>query len=72
VLLANALGMLGDVEGACRAIGQAQQHNPLFRPEGFQRYLVAISREIGDSVRKQTQGLVKAGLVSPLTAATVA
>jgi len=69
VLLANALGMLGDVEGARRAIGQAQEHNPRFRPEGFQLYLVAISREIGDSVRKQTQGLVRAGLVSPLATA---
>ena len=33
---------------------------------------LAISREIGDSVRKQTQGLVRAGLVSPLTEATAA
>ena len=72
VLLANALGMLGDVEGARHAIEQAQTHNPRFRPEGFQLYLVAISREIGDSVRKQTQGLVRAGLVPPLTEATAA
>ena len=72
VLLANALGMLGDVEGARRAIGQAQAHNPRFRPEGFQRYLAAISREIGDSLRKQTQGLVRAGLVPPLTETTAA
>jgi adenylate cyclase len=72
VLLANALGMLGDVEGARRAIEQAQAHNPRFRPEGFQLYLAAISREIGDSLRKQTQGLVRAGLVRPLTAATAA
>jgi TolB-like protein len=72
VLLANALGMLGDAEGARRAIEQAQAHNPRFRPEGFQLYLVAISREIGDSVRKQTQGLVRAGLVPPLTEATAA
>ncbi len=72
VLLANALGMLGDVEGARRAIEQAQAHNPRFRTEGFQLYLVAISREIGDSVRKQTQGLVRAGLVPPLTEATAA
>lgn len=72
VLLANALGMLGDVEGARRAIEQAQARNPRFRPEGFQRYLVAISREIGDSVRKQTQGLVRAGLVTPLTGTTAA
>jgi adenylate cyclase len=72
VLLANALGMLGDVEGARRAIGQAQAHNPRFRTEGFQLYLAAISREIGDSVRKQTQGLVRAGLVPPLNEATAA
>lgn len=72
VLLANALGMLGDVEGARRAIGQAQAHNPRFRPEGFQLYLAAISREIGDSLRKQTQGLVRAGLITPLTETTAA
>lgn len=63
VLLANALGMLGDVAGARQAIAQAQEHNPRFRPEGFQRYLLAISREVGDSVRKQTGGLVRAGLL---------
>lgn len=69
VLLANALGMLGDAEGARRAIEQAQTRNPRFRPEGFQLYLIAISREIGDSVRKQTQGLVRAGLLPALTEA---
>jgi TolB-like protein len=63
VLLANALGMLGDVPGAQRAIQQAQQANPRFQPEGFRRYLMVISGEIGDSLRKQTQGLVRAGLV---------
>jgi len=72
VLLANAFGMLGDVERARHAIEQAQAHNPRFRPEGFQLYLAAISREIGDSVRKQTQGLVRAGLVRPLAGATAA
>lgn len=72
VLLANALGMLGDLDGACRAIDQAQALNPRFRPEGFRRYLVAISREVGDSVRKQTDGLVRAGLVPPLTEASAA
>jgi len=69
VLLANALGVLGDAEGARRAIEQAQARNPRFRPEGFRLYLVAISREIGDSVRKQTQGLVRAGLLPALAEA---
>jgi len=72
VLLANALGMLGDLEGARRAIEQAQAHNPRFRTEGFRLYLIAISRDLGDTVRRQTQGLVRAGLVSPLTEATAA
>ena len=72
VLLANALGMLGDADGARRAIEQAQEHNPRFRPEGFRLYLMAISKEIGDSVRRQTQGLVRAGLLMPLTAASAA
>ena len=65
-LLANSLGMLGDREGARRAIGQAQAHNPNFDPEGFRRYFLAISNEIGDSVSRQTQGLVRAGLISPV------
>ena len=63
VLLANALGVLGEAEGARRAIEQAQAYNPRFHPEGFRRYLMAISGEIGDSVRRQTQGLVRAGLI---------
>lgn len=65
-LLANSLGMLGDREGARRAIEQAQAHNPNFDPEGFRRYFLAISNEIGDSVSRQTQGLVRAGLISPV------
>ena len=64
-LLANSLGMLGDREGARRAIEQAQAHNPNFDPEGFRRYFLAISNEIGDSVTRQTQGLVRAGLIPP-------
>ena len=72
VLLANALGMLGDAEGARRAIERAQEHNPRFRPEGTRLYLMAISGEIGDSVRKQTAGLVRAGLIPPLADATAA
>jgi TolB-like protein len=63
VLLANALGMLGDAPGARRAIEQAQQANPRFHPEGFRLYLMAISGEVRDPVRKQTEGLVRAGLV---------
>jgi TolB-like protein len=70
VLLANALGMLGDAEGARRAIEQAQEHNPRFHPEGTRLYLMAIAREIGDSVRKQTAGLVRAGLIPPLAEAS--
>ena len=67
MLLANAAGALGDEEGARLAIANAQQANPRFDVEGFRRYLLAISREVGDSVRKQTHGLVKAGLLSPLS-----
>jgi TolB-like protein len=63
-LLANSLGMLGDFGGARRAIEQAQAHNPNFDPEGFRRYFLAISSEIGDSVGRQTHGLVRAGLIS--------
>jgi len=67
VLLANAAGALGDEEGARLAIANAQQANPRFEVEGFRRYLLAISREVGDSVHRQTLGLVKAGLLTPLT-----
>jgi TolB-like protein len=72
VLLANALGVLGDAEGARRAIEQAQAHNPRFHPEGFRLYLAAASGELGDTVRRQTQGLVKAGLIPALAEAAVA
>jgi hypothetical protein len=64
--------MLGDAAGARRAIEQAQEHNPRFRPEGVRLYMLAISNETGDSVRKQTQGLVQAGLLEPLTEASAA
>lgn len=67
VLLANAAGALGDQEGARRAIANAQQANPRFEVEGFRRYLLAISREVGDSVGKQTHGLVQAGLLTPFS-----
>lgn len=68
-LLANALGALGDVEGARAAIASAEAANPRFRCEGLRQYQMAISRETGDSVRKQTQGLVRAGLLAPLAKA---
>ena len=71
-LLANARGMLGDADGARLAIEQAQAVNPRFSPEGVRLYMLAISRETGDSVRKQTDGLVKAGLLSPLPEASAA
>jgi adenylate cyclase len=71
-LLANALGMLGDADGARSAIAEAQARNPRYRPEGTRLYLIAISKEIGDSMRKQTQGLVKAGVIPPLTEASAA
>ena len=64
-LLANSLGMLGDSVGARRAIEEAQARNPRFDPEGFRRYFLAISNEIGESVQRQTQGLVRAGLIAP-------
>ena len=72
VLLANAAGALGDDDGARSAIASAQEANPRFQVEGFRRYLMAVSREVGDTVRKQTLGLVKAGLLSPLSEADAA
>jgi TolB-like protein len=72
VLLANALGMLGDEDGARRAIEQAQAANPRFAPEGFRRYMLAVSGEVGDSVNRQTDGLVRAGLIGPLTSTAAA
>jgi adenylate cyclase len=72
VMLANALGMLGDIDGAHHAIAQAQHHSPLFQPQGYQHLLLAIAAEIGDSPRKQTEGLARAGLVPSLSAAVAA
>jgi tetratricopeptide (TPR) repeat protein len=72
VLLANALGMLGDDDGARRAIERAQAANPRFAPEGFRRYMLAVSGEVGDSVSRQTDGLVRAGLIGPLTSTAAA
>jgi tetratricopeptide (TPR) repeat protein len=72
VLLANALGMLGDADGARRAIEQAQAANPRFSTDGFRRYMLAVSREVGDSVRRHTDGLVRVGLLPPLTSTAAA
>jgi adenylate cyclase len=73
VQLANALGALGEIDAAGRAIAQAQQANPRFRPDGYRRYMLAIAHEVGmDSVRRQTDGLVRAGLVPPLSEASAA
>ena len=61
----------GTIEPAS-AIAEAQARNPRYRPEGTRLYRIAISKEIGDSMRKQTQGLVKAGVIPPLTEASAA
>ena len=73
VQLANALGALGEIDAAGHAIAQAQQANPRFRPDGYRRYMLAIAHEVGmDSVRRHTDGLVRAGLVPPLSEASAA
>lgn len=73
VQLANALGALGETDAAGHAIAQAQQANPRFRPDGYRRYLLAIAHEVGmESVRRHTDGLVRAGLVPPLSEASAA
>ncbi len=63
--LGNALGALDDAAGARQAIERAKQVNPLFHIEGHQRYVHAISHETPETPFKQTQGLVKAGLLEP-------
>ena len=70
ISLANALGALGDAEGARQAIERAKQANPLFRLEGHQRYIHAISFETPETPFKQTRGLVQAGLLPPWEPAT--
>jgi tetratricopeptide (TPR) repeat protein len=71
--LANALGVLGETDAARHAIAQAQQANPRFRPDAYRRYMLAIAHEVGiDSVRRHTDGLVRAGLVPPLSEASAA
>jgi adenylate cyclase len=65
IALANALGELGDADGAKQAIEHAQAANPLFRLEGHQRYIHAISHETPATPLKQTCGLVRAGLLPP-------
>jgi adenylate cyclase len=63
--LGNALGELGDFGGAREAIGRAVVANPLFRLEGHQRYMHAISGETPNTPPRQTGGLIKAGLLQP-------
>jgi len=65
-VLANALGFLGRGEEARDAIEKAITTNPGFDPEGYRRYMMAISHELPGTVRRQTDGLVRAGLVTPL------
>ena len=65
VELANALGASGDEAGARHALERAVEANPRFQVEGHRRYLLAVSREVGDSVDRQTRGLVRAGLLPP-------
>lgn len=65
VVLANALGALGDSAGARQAIERASEANPLFRLEGHQRYIHSISHETPETPFRQTRGLVQAGLLQP-------
>lgn len=65
VTLANALGELGDSAGAVDAVERAKAANPLFKIEGHQRYIHAISPETPRTPFNQTRGLVKAGLLQP-------
>jgi tetratricopeptide (TPR) repeat protein len=68
VNLANALGELGDAEGARRAIERAREANSLFNIDNHQRYCHAISGETPDTPAHQTSGLVRAGLLRPWAA----
>lgn len=63
VTLANALGELGDLQGARNAVERAAAANPLFKLDGHQRYIHAISQETPRTPFNQTRGLVKAGLL---------
>lgn len=72
VELANALGASGDEAGARHALERAVEANPRFQVEGHRRYLLAVSREVGDSVDRQTRGLVRAGLLPPPSGSSAA
>jgi adenylate cyclase len=72
VALANALGATGDDEGAREALERAVAANPRFRIDSHRRYMLAVSREVGDSVDRQTRGLVQAGLLVPLSETSAA
>ncbi len=65
VALANAQGALGDSAQAAESIARAQAANPRFQLEAFYQYLVAISREWPETARRQTCGLIRAGLLAP-------
>jgi TolB-like protein len=65
ITLANALGEFGDSAGAVDAVERAKAANPLFKIEGHQRYIHAISQETPRTPFNQTRGLVKAGLLQP-------
>jgi hypothetical protein len=65
MMLANARGALGDSPGAREAVERAKAVNPLFKVEGHQRYIHAISQETPNTPFRQTSGLVKAGVLAP-------
>ena len=65
MMLANARGELGDTQGAHEAVARAKAANPLFKVEGHQRYIHAISQETPKTPYNQTSGLVKAGVLEP-------
>jgi tetratricopeptide (TPR) repeat protein len=72
VQLANALGATGDEAGARLALDRAVEANSRFQIESHRRYMLAVSREVGDSVYRQTRGLVQAGLLAPLSETSAA
>jgi hypothetical protein len=65
MMLANARGALDDAQGAREAVERAKAANPLFKVEGHQRYIHAISQETPNTPFRQTSGLVKAGVLEP-------
>jgi TolB-like protein len=72
VALANAQGALGDAGGAAESITRAREANPRFELEGFRAYLAAITRELPQTLQRQTVGLIRAGLLEPLKEAAAA